>query len=257
MSRVSNLEFGSESNDPESTPGAVKDEAYHLDQAQAGIEKGDFEQALRDYAKVLEYNPQNAVAWIGQVRMLIELGEVREANLWADKALERFPHEAELLAAKAVALARSGDVQAALAFSDASVQEPGSTPYIWLARGDVLLARQEKRAEYCFEKAQTMAGPNWFFHWLASRIYFYYRKLALALRCAQQALAYGAEKSASWLQVGLCQLALGMAEAAKQSFEQALQLNPENRAAQNAMLELPSLGLWARVRGWFHRTASA
>ena len=36
------------------------------------------------------------------MRMLIELGEFREAKLWADKALERFPHEPELLAAKAV-----------------------------------------------------------------------------------------------------------------------------------------------------------
>ena len=85
--------------------------------------------------------------------MLIELGEFREAKLWADKALERFPNEPELLAAKAVALARSGDLQGALSFSDASIEERGDTPYVWLARGDVLLARAEARADYCFEKA--------------------------------------------------------------------------------------------------------
>ena len=69
----------------------VKDEAYYLAEARAAFENGDFELALRAFCKVLEFNPQNAAAWTGQVRMLIELGEYREAKLWADKALERFP----------------------------------------------------------------------------------------------------------------------------------------------------------------------
>ena len=167
MSRFSNLEFGDESEDQAPEQKAlVKDEAYYLAEARAAFENGNFESALRLYSKVLEFNPQNAAAWAGQVRMLIELGEYREAKLWADKALERFPHEPELLAAKAVALARSGDLQGALAFSDASIEERGDTPYIWLARGDVLLAREEARADYCFEKALLLA-PAGLVHRLA------------------------------------------------------------------------------------------
>ena len=120
MSRFSNLEFGDESEDQAPEQKAlVKDEAYYLAEARTAFENGNFESALRLYSKVLEFNPQNAIAWASQVRMLIELGEYREAKLWADKALERFPREPELLAAKAVALARSGDLQGALAFSDA------------------------------------------------------------------------------------------------------------------------------------------
>jgi tetratricopeptide (TPR) repeat protein len=84
--------------------------------------------------------------------MLIELGEFKEARLWADKALENFPDESELLAAKAVALARSGDLQGALAFSDSSIEARGETPYIWLARGDVLLARRESRADFVLKR---------------------------------------------------------------------------------------------------------
>jgi len=161
MSRFSNLEFGNEPGDQslEGKP-LVKDESYYFGEARAAFEKGDFESALRLFSKVLEYNPQNAAAWTGQVRMLIELGEYREAKLWADKALERFPHEPELLAAKAVALGRSGDLQEALAFSDASIEERGDTPYIWLARADVLLAREETRADYCFEKALLLASSD-------------------------------------------------------------------------------------------------
>jgi Flp pilus assembly protein TadD len=79
----------------------VKDEAFFLAEAKVAFENGQFAGALRAYAKVLEFNPRNPVAWTGQVRMLIELKEFHEAKLWADKALEKFPNEPELLAAKA------------------------------------------------------------------------------------------------------------------------------------------------------------
>src|SRR5271166_5398920 len=114
MSRFSNLEFGDQFEDQASEEKPlVKDEAYYLAEARTSFENGNFESALRLYSKVLEFNPQNTTAWSGQVRMLIELDEYREAKLWADKALERFPRDPELLAAKAVALARSGDLQGA------------------------------------------------------------------------------------------------------------------------------------------------
>src|SRR5207302_2927139 len=177
MGRFVNLEFDSDSEDRSHRieESRVKDETYYLSEARSAFDSGNFESALRLYSKVLEFNPQSAAAWTGQVRMLIELGEFREAKLWADKALERFPREPELLAAKAVALARSGDLQGALVFSDSSVEERGDTPYIWLARGDVLLAREEQRADYCFEKALLLAPRGWFIAWLSARIRCFYQ----------------------------------------------------------------------------------
>src|SRR6266542_2665285 len=101
MSRFDNLEFNEQSGDrPE---GSLKDESSYLQDAHDAFRQGQFELALRAYAKVLEFNPDNAGAWSGQVRMLIELGEFEDAKVWADKALERFPQDPELLAAKAVA----------------------------------------------------------------------------------------------------------------------------------------------------------
>src|SRR3954447_17728193 len=181
MSRFSNLEFGGEFEDPSQGSAGLKGEAYYIAQARTAIENGEFESGLRLYSKVLEFNALNISAWAGQVRMLIELGEFREAKLWADKALERFPHEPELLAAKAVALARSGDLAGALIFSDSSIEERGDTPYVWLARGDVLLAREEQRADYCFEKALLLAPRDWFTAWLAARIRHYHEQFVLAL----------------------------------------------------------------------------
>ncbi len=252
MSRFGNLEFGEEHEDRSLTGPAAsdKDEAYYFAEATAAFENGRFEPALRLYSKVLEFNPDNPAAWTGQVRMLIELGEFREAKLWADKALERFPHEPELLAAKAVALGRSGDLQGALAFSDASIEERGDTPYIWLARGDVLLARAETRADWCFEKALSLATKDWFVMWLAARIRFYYEQFALALKLAQQAVELNAGHFLLWLELGRCQQALGLVGAARGSFAQAEQLDPRNADVRTALRHLEDTGVWQRLRGW-------
>ncbi|HEV2454830.1 MAG TPA: tetratricopeptide repeat protein [Verrucomicrobiae bacterium] len=250
MSRFGNLEFGGqEEQGRESTP-VAKEEAWQMAQATAAFENGDFEQALRFYSKVLEYNPQNATAWTAQVRMLIELEEYQEAKLWADKALEKFPTWPELLAAKAVALARGGDLQAALAFSDASIEERGDTPYIWLARGDILLARKEQRADYCFDKAMLLAPKDWFIALLAARIRFYYEQFVLAMNLLQQAIEWNASHFTLWLELGCCQQAIGLLNPARVSFTHARQLNPDCREAELALVRLSRTGPLARLRGW-------
>ena len=254
MSRFVNLELGGESEEQRPQKKAlVKDEGYYLAQARAAFEAADFELALRAFCKVLEYNPQNAAAWAGQVRMLIELGQYEEARLWADKALERIPRDAELLAAKAVALGRCGDLQGALAFSDSAIEERGDTPYVWLARADVLLASKEARAEYCFEKALLLAPRDWFVAWLGARIRYYYKQFALALRLLQQAVELNAGHFLVWLELGRCQQALGLAGPARHSFEQARQLKPNCHEAGLALVKLSGMGVGPRVRGWWRR----
>lgn len=254
MSRFSNLEFSDHSEEEHSPRTApVKDGPYYLNSAHAAYQNGRFEEALRSYARVLEFDPRCAAAWTGQVRMLIELGEFEEAKVWADKALETFPNEPELLAAKAVALARGGDLQAALSFSDAAVETQGNTPYIWLARGDVLLARSEKRAEFCFEKALALSAHDWFVHWLACRIYYYYEKFSRALQLAQKALEIDAARAVVWLQFGRCQLALGLPQAAGHSFEHARQLDPHCEPGSSDLARLSTAGVWARIRGWWRQ----
>src|SRR5437870_5539775 len=249
MSRFNNLEFGQQSDDQSPLEKQlVKGEAYYFAEAQTAFENANFEQGLRHYSKVLEFNPENAAAWTGQVRMLIELGEFREAKLWADKALERFPHEPELLAAKAVALGRSGDLQGALAFSDSAIEERGDTPYVWLARADVLLARKEPRADYCFEKALLLAPRNWFIVWLGARIRHYYEQFALALKLLQQALEWNAGHFLLWLELGRCQHALGLVGVARKSFNQARQLNPQCHDADIGLASLSEDGIITRVR---------
>jgi len=256
MSRFGNLELGGESEDQpqqQRQKQLIKDEAYYVSEARAAFENGNFKQALRFYSKVLEFNPNNALAWTGQVQMLIELGEFREARLWADKALERFPQEPDLLAAKAVALGREGDLQGALSFSDASIEERGGTPYVWLARADVLLARKESRADYCFDKALHLAPGDWFIAWLAARIRFYYEQFVLALKLLEQAIEWNTGHFLLWFQLGQCQQQLGLIGPARRSLEQARQLNPKFQDASIELLRLSESGLGGRVRGLWRR----
>lgn len=256
MSRFDSLEFGDNFKEPPEHQSGIKDENFYLAEARTAFESAQFDQALRSFAKVLEFNPKNATAWTGQVRMLIELGEFQEAKLWADKALEKFPTEPELLAAKAVTLGRIGDLKAALAFSDASIEERGDTPYVWLARGDVLLARAEKRAEYCFQKAIAFAPTDWLVRWLASRIHSFYNKFSIAFKFAQEALNLNPGNAAVWLQTGNCQVAMGLIVLAENSFTQARQINPHCSEATAALNKISHVGIFSklcsRLRQLFH-----
>lgn len=253
MSRFSNLEFNDESAGQSRRQLSAPDANHYLGEAQAAFEQADFEAALRCYAKAIEFSPRCALAWTGQVRALIELGEFGEASLWADKALQQFPSEPELLAAKAVALARSGDVEGAIAFSDSSIAEHGETSYVWLARGDVLLARKERRAEFCFEKALILAARDWFVAWLAARIRAFYRQFSLALKLVQQSLELKPDHAVLWLFAGNCQKELGLTGAAQNSFRQAIELNPRCQEAKLAMAQLSQTNLAGRIAGWWRR----
>ena len=154
MSRSVNLEFdgGAEDHSWKASKGSRSTRSYYLQQAQAAFEGADFEKALRLFAKVLEFNPQNVGAWSAQVRMLIELGEYHEARLWADKALERFPTMPELLAAKAVALAPHRRPGCGAWRFPMPRSGAGRYPVCLAGARRRLLARHESRADYCLTK---------------------------------------------------------------------------------------------------------
>lgn len=225
MSRFNNLEFGPAARE-EARAEVAKDEAFHLAEGLDLYQRGRYDLALRAYSRVLEHNSANDHAWCSQVRMLVELGELREAKLWVDKALERFPASSELLAAKAVVLARTGEPGAALAFSDAAFEEKGDSAYVWLARGEVLLARDDSGAPHCFERALALAPKDWSLHWLAARIHAFYRRFAIALRHARLAVELAPDRAVAWLECGRCELALGFSGPAGRSFAQSRQLDP-------------------------------
>ena len=255
MSRFRHLEFEEPTGHPPlRTQTRLGDEERWLTEAQLAFEAGRFEPALRGFARALEFNPRSARAWAGQARMLVELGALDDAKTWADRGLQACPEDAELLAVKAVALGRLGDGVAALAFSDAAIAVRGDLPYVWLARADVLLGRKEPAAEQSLERALALGAFHWFQLWLASRVLAFHRRFARALQLAQRGLETAADRAVLWLQLGDCQLALGLAGAARHAFAQARELDPASvpgdrmDAAGSGGLGRWLSGLWKRWR---------
>jgi tetratricopeptide (TPR) repeat protein len=259
MGRFEHLEFDATAKAKGLASGAPigSDEKRLLQKADESFSQGNFEQALRDYSKVLEYNPLSPEAWAGQAKMLIELEEYREASLWADKGLEKLPHCAELLATKAVALARLGDTAAALTYSDNAMAEKGETAYLWLSRGDVLLSAKEARYADCFERAFQLEPSAWTLPWLASRICAFYEKIALALKLAQKALELDATRAIVWAQIGFCQLGLNLPHLAEKSFVQARELDSRCEDAYEGIRQLARMSLWQRFSVNVRRLFSA
>ncbi len=249
MSRFVNLELGDHDEEFSPETRVVKGASHYFECANNAFASMDFEEALRTFSKVLEYDAHHTGAWTGQVRALIELDELREARTWADRALEMFPHEPELLAAKAVALGRSGELESAMAFSDASIAAPGETAYVWLARADVLLSCKEERARFCFEKALALAAGDWLIAWLAARIRYWHGQFVLALAFARRAVEWNPGHAPCWLTLAHCQREIGLVGPARESLEHVDQLRPHWEETRRTRRAVDDTGFFRRVGG--------
>jgi tetratricopeptide (TPR) repeat protein len=187
--------------------------------------------------------------------MLLELEECAEAGIWSDRALDQCPDSAEILAAKAVASARAGDPAAALTFSDAAVAANNQLPYVWLARGDVLLSRKQKGSDSCFERALASSQTRWMTLWLVSRILSFHRLFARALQSIQSALETGADQAVVWHQLAVCRRHLGMPSDAAIAFHHAQQLDPALVTPQD-LATLQETSWTTRLVGWWRRNRS-
>lgn len=258
MSRFRHLEFGgSGASGTPAGPAPAKDEAHFLAEARRHWERAEFEKALRRYGRALEENPSSSAAWVGQAHMLLEMDQVAEASAWADRGLERLPEDPGLLAAKARALARLGELDAALAFSDSAMASGGATSDRWLARAEVLMARGDRQAEYCVDQALALAERDWLVSWQAARIRSHHRQFAAALRLLQFAISLDAGRFVVWQQKAECERALGQRNEARDSFTQALDLEPDCGAAQAGLIALRDASWSRRVADFWRRRRSA
>jgi tetratricopeptide (TPR) repeat protein len=227
----------------------MRDEEYFHKQALRYWLAGDFELALRNYSRALEQNSTFYPGWLGQVMMLIELGEYREAVVWVDKALEMFPEYPELLATKAVACARDGRMEKAIAYSDNSIAKDNVTSKVWLARAEVLLNRKSNIAQNCISKAVAIAGDDGpAVRLQAGRLLNQRGDYAAALQYLRTASDELPKSALAWYELGCCQAKLGRPEA-KISFEQALKMHPDWQLAEEALRKVETKGFFARLFG--------
>lgn len=254
MSRFSNLEFPSGPEKSSSSARAASvGEDLHLLEARRAVERGDLEPALRRFARVLEENPRNRDAWIGQVLMMILMEEFGEAAAWSDRALELFPQDAEVVAMKARALVRSGSAEEALALSDASFGAEPRTAAVWLARGEVLLERGDRQGDECLAAAERIEAEDWMVAWQIARIRMRHGLFARAMKGLQRVMQRDAGLAVLWVQRGECELALGLRDAAENSFRRALEVHPGCQAAREGLGQSTQVGVLGRAAGLWRR----
>jgi tetratricopeptide (TPR) repeat protein len=250
MDRFSQLEFGDTAPQGGKPPGEpVRDVGYFYKEAMKYWLSGDYEVALRNYSRVLEQDNTFFEAWAGQVLMLIELGEYREADMWADKALELFPEHPELLAMKAIACARDAKKKEATAYSDNSVGKENLTPRVWLARAEVFMDRKGPICESCIGKAVTGARDlSPVIKLEAGRTLRRARNYPLAIQYLKEAVQLLPRSALAWYELGCCQAALRRDEASH-SFEQSLRLRPHWAECQAALAKFQNRGFLRRLFG--------
>ena len=260
MSRFAHLEFDDKrraGTAPGGKGSPIRNAPYFQAVADRAYLAGDFEVALRNYSRALEQDAAFFEGWLGQVRMLIELGEYEEALVWADKAMEMFPEHPDLLAAKSLASCRIGALDKAIAYSDNAISKKGAGSYVWLARAEALLARNKSTAEHGLRVAVALAGTTApIVQMECGRTLIRAGSYLAALDYLRAAAAALPKSALAWLALGRCQTALGLPEA-EAALSACLSLRPDWDAAKSALEHLHKRGIFSRMRAAFRRVFGA
>jgi len=247
MARFDHLEIESAAREPreDRRPASAVDNAEQFQPARMADRSrraGQYENALRYYSRAIDDDKAFVAGWVGQVEMLIALGEAPEAELWSRKALEIFPGNGDLLAARARSLCRLGDLRQAGGLSDSALAATGSSALRWIARGEWMLANRQPMAAYNFDKAEQTT-PDWLVPLEIALIYQHYSCSGLGLTRARRASELAPEQAYTWYVRGCLEAALGMSRHAAASFERCLEMCPGHVDAENRLHEL-------RAGGW-------
>jgi len=250
VARFEHLEFGpdpGEQEKPRSAPAGYvapkhDDERLALKKADQFRRRGQYENALRQYSRALELDKSLVAGWLGQVQMLVQLGEGPEAELWSRKALEIFPGNGELLAGRAQAMARLGDVKRAGEASDGSLAAAGKSAYRCMVRGEWMLAAKHKLEEHAFNKAEQL-DKDWIVPLESALIYLHYRFASRAVARARAATEAAPDQYFAWYVRGCAESDAGLKRPATESLQHCLQLSPGNVEARERLEKLNSDGL--------------
>ena len=237
MARFERLEFDHESEQgPDGlqaeTPSVAEggEQIAWMARADDQRRRGLHENALRFYSRALELDRSLLGGWIGQVQMLVLLGEYPEAELWSRKAL-----------------ARIGDRTQAMELADAALRQEGESAYRWMVRGELLVAAKDEVDRHCFDKA-VLADRDWLVPLEIALIYLHHQRPSQALLRARQAVEKSPGSFYPWLIQGQCEQALGFDRQGRTSYERCLELSPRHVEAGRKLAELDNQG-WSLSRG--------
>ena len=172
---------------PQATPEVVYDAPHYIAEADDAFFTGDYKKALQLYSRAIQIDNSRHEPWVGQIYCLIEMNQLKEADLWTGRALEMFPEDSALLSLRAITYAHRGMIKRALGTSDYAL-ERGADIHTWIARGQVLLLAENKNATFCFSKAMELTTPgDWKTPMRIGNIYFKKKLYSQALNYFKKA----------------------------------------------------------------------
>lgn len=215
------------------------DADYYCRQAEREYFSRNLRRALQLFSRATQVDATHVDAWTGQILTLLALGEKREALAWVNRAIVVMPQHPRIVALQGVVFAYQGMVSRGLQCSDWSMAEGAGDPFVWFCRGQILTLASNKNAPFCMEKAVESSGAqDWRIPAYIAYFYLAQRTYPLAEKYLAKAIAAQSANPVLWYQQGLAQMGLGKWQAARESFETALKLDPH---FQPAIHELESL----------------
>jgi len=207
--------------------GEEKDADSYLESGEGNYYEGFYELALRDYSRALQYDKGLISAWMGQVKCLLELDELDEAETWINNALSYFPESADLLAAKAVVLCNLGKREEALSFSDNSFDHQSRSGYPWIVRGYILLSlHRRKTGNRCLERIISENPEDWRIHLEVGKVFFRHRNFSKALYYFNKAVQKNPSNAFIWLEMARCYQGMHLRAKVRFCCERALEIRP-------------------------------
>jgi len=252
--RFGHLELDSFGAKGSSQPAGTQtfDEKEYSRRALARFGRGDYDGALQYYARALSQNAHYEPAWVGQLRCLVELGDYKEATLWAQKALEYLPDSPDLHSSWAMALAREGRYREAMELSDKALAKRGRSALVWVARAWAMGPDRLEAADRCLAKGlESSPADQW--HTLVDVAHFHmhHGRYGEALQHLQKATGEKPRVAPPWYHLGMCLASLGLKNEAVAALEQACRRAPGNKEYRAELTRTQSqglvAGLWRRL----------
>lgn len=216
-----------------------------LADADAAYYSGRWDDALRDYSRVLQLDSTLVRPWVGQVYALLRKGQAAEAMTWVNRALERFPDDPSLLSVRGVVFARQGMDQRAMGSSDYAIGM-GSTCEAWLARGEIMLMAGNPNADACFQKAIEYDPKSVRTLMHTAQAYLDHRKWGPAHGYLRRVVELNPAHAYAWEKLAESAEHLRSYDEARHAYERAVQLRPGDRHLRERLDRLMSEGPVAR-----------
>ena len=222
--------------------------AAYTEQAVTAHSCGDFQEALRLYGRALEEDRGHAPAWLGQVRVLLDMQQSDEAATWLEQAARVLGEVPGVLALRSLAAIGIGKLDDARQWSDRAMRAGPDVADVWLARAAVVYAGgNEAMARVNLDKAHERE-PGGHTARRCAEVALDMGDLHTADRWLRKARSESPDSALVALRLGVYFERAGDLPQARHHLRRALRLEPRLTPAQLALEDLDNRGPFDRIR---------